>query len=414
MNENRMFKVGRSMPVVILALIIGLMGGIVLDRQVLSVDIPTNARAEFELIAEAWQLIERRYVFQDKVEPRPMAHSAISGIVRTLGDTGHTRFMDPEVAAQHENQLEGEFEGIGAYVESRDGRVVIVTPIDNSPAQRAGLEAGDAIIAVNGEDVSQLSLSEVTTRVLGPAGTEVTLTILDAETGDTREVTLERAEVDLDLVTWQQLPGTAVAYVRISAFSRGATEELSEALSEIQAQPIDGLILDIRNNPGGLLSEAVGVTSRFVDEGNVLLRRNAQGEVTSEPVEEDVPTAEIPMVVIVNGGTASAAEIVTGALQDHERARAVGTTTSGAGTVLTKFTLTDESVMLLATEEWLTPNGREIWQQGLQPDIEVTLPQGAVPLIRQVPRDITEEQLRETEDVQLLRALALLQGLEDQ
>lgn len=398
----------------LLALVVGLVGGVILDRQALSyiyppLNIPPEARDEFELMAEAWGLIEQRYVNQEEVEPQSMAYGSIQGMVQTLVDVGHTRFLTPDMAEQHANQIEGEFEGIGAYVEERDDRVVIVTPIDNSPAQRAGLESGDVILGVNGEDVTRLSLGEVVSRILGPAGTEVTLTILDPDTGNTREVTLERAEVEIDLVMWTPLPGTNVAHLRISSFSEGATEELQQTLGEIQELGMEGVILDLRSNPGGLLSEAVGVTSQFVESGNVLVRRNAEGATREVAVQENVQAVDLPLVTLINGGTASAAEIVTGALQDHDRATTVGTTTAGAGTVLNSFELSDGSVLLLAVEEWLTPEGREIWQKGLAPDEKVTLPSDARPLLRPSQRDITEE-LQNSDDAQLLRALEILQA----
>lgn len=412
--ERRLFALGMA-ALVVIALVLGAAGGVLLDRQVLSerssaVEVPEGASSEFELMAEVWRTIEREYVDQEGVRPREMAYSAIDGIVQTLGDAGHTRFLTPEMAERHQNQIQGEFEGIGAYVEMRDGQVVIVAPIDDSPAQQAGLEPGDVISAVNGEDVTGLSLTEVVSQVLGPAGTEVTLTILDPDTGETRDVTLERAEIDLDLVTWQRLPGTSVAYVRISSFSDGATGELRETLDEIQDEEIAGLVLDLRSNPGGLLGEAVGVSSQFIEDGNVLLRRDAEGEITEEPVRRGVDAIDIPMVTLTNGGTASAAEIVTGALQDQERATVVGTTTFGAGTVLNEFTFQDDSALLLAVEEWLTPDGRVIWQRGLAPDVEVTLLPDAEPVLRLRLQDIvTEEELRNSGDDQLLRALELLQ-----
>lgn len=412
--ERRLFALGMA-ALVVIALVLGAAGGVLLDRQVLSerssaVEVPEGASSEFELMAEVWRTIEREYVDQEGVRPREMAYSAIDGIVQTLGDAGHTRFLTPEMAERHQNQIQGEFEGIGAYVEMRDGQVVIVAPIDDSPAQQAGLEPGDVISAVNGEDVTGLSLTEVVSQVLGPAGTEVTLTILDPDTGETRDVTLERAEIDLDLVTWQRLPGTSVAYVRISSFSDGATGELRETLDEIQDGEIAGLVLDLRSNPGGLLGEAVGVSSQFIEDGNVLLRRDAEGEITEEPVRRGVDAIDIPMVTLTNGGTASAAEIVTGALQDQERATVVGTTTFGAGTVLNEFTFQDDSALLLAVEEWLTPDGRVIWQRGLAPDVEVTLLPDAEPVLRLRLQDIvTEEELRNSGDDQLLRALELLQ-----
>ena len=204
------------------------------------------------------------------------------------------------------------------------------------------------------------------------------------------------------------MPGTTLAYVRISAFSDSATADLKDSLNELQKEGITGLVLDLRDNPGGLLDEAVGVASQFVESGDVLLRRDAEGDTNGEPVSRRVEAVDLPMVVLVNRGTASAAEIVVGALQDHDRATVVGRTTFGAGTVLNQFTLSDGSVLLLAVEEWLTPEGRVIWQQGLVPDESVALPDGAQPLLQLGTAELTEEEIENSGDTQLLRALELM------
>jgi len=398
---------------VFLALVVGLTGGILLDRQVLSQanspsGIPTQAMSEFQLMGEAWKTIQQAYVDQKAVKPRRLAYGAISGMVKTLGDTGHSRFLTPEMAWRHQNVIEGEFEGIGAYVEMKNGRVVIVAPLDNSPAQRVGLRPGDIILKVNGEDVTALSLDEVVGRIQGPAGTRVTLTIMDPETENTQKLTVERAEVELDNVTWERPPGSSVAHVRIAAFSKGVSEDLKKTLAEIQEQEISRLILDLRNNPGGLLNEAVEVASQFLEGGDVLLKKDAQGGITPVPVEPGNQVLDIRMVVLTNGGTASAAEIVAGALQDAERATVVGETTFGAGTVLSEFALSDGSVLLLAVEEWRTPDGRVIWHKGLAPDVKVVLPPDTAPLLPLQERDLTPKQLQNSQDTQLLRALDLL------
>lgn len=398
-----------------LALIVGLAGGVFLDRRVLSrvlapPGVPDDAASEFHLMGQAWRTIRRAYVDQEAVTSRRLAYGAIDGMVRSLGDTGHSRFLSPEMARQHQNFVAGEFEGIGAYVEMRDGRVVIVAPIDRSPAQRAGLQAGDVILEVDGEDVTGLPLDEVVSRITGPAGTRVSLTIEDAQTGDARQVSLERAEIQLDLVTWERLPGTSVAHVRISSFGDGAARDLEGTLSEIREQDVDGLILDLRNNPGGLLNEAVQASSLFLEGGDVLLRKDARGEITPVAVKGEPLAPEVPMVVLVNGGTASAAEITTGALQDAGRATVVGETTVGTGTVLNRFPLSDGSLLLLAVEEWRTPDGRVIWHQGLAPDVRVTLAPDADPLLPEQERDMTEGALRDSGDAQLLKGLELLEG----
>jgi carboxyl-terminal processing protease len=333
---------------VVLLLAVGVGGGVLLDRQVLlsfdpPANIPTGADADFQLMAEGWNAIEQNYVDRPAIDPQLMTYGAISGMVDSLGDTGHSRFLDPQMVKQEQNYTQGQFEGIGAYVEMKNGNVVIVAPIDGSPAQKAGLKPGDIIAKVNGTDISGLPLNQVVAQILGPVGTTVTLTIMDPTTGATRDVTLVRAKITINNVSWQQLPGTTIAHVRIIGFSQGVTDDLKTALTDIQSQGLTGIILDLRNNPGGLLSEAVSTASQFLTSGNVLLEKNAQGQTTPAPVESGGLAPTIPMEVLVNEGTASASEIVAGALQDAKRAELVGETTFGTGTVLNEFPLSDGS-----------------------------------------------------------------------
>lgn len=327
-----------------------------------------------------------------------------------LGDTGHSRFMPPDVVASEDRQIQGEFEGIGALLNvNKDGNPVILAPMDGSPAQKAGLRPGDIIMAVNGEDVSHAALSEVVRRVLGPAGTNVTLTIRSPESEDVRDVTITRARIVVKNVTWQMLPGTKIAHVRIAGFSNNVTRDLTNALSEVKQQGAQGLILDLRNNPGGLLSEAIGVASQFLPDGFVMQTKDANGEINKIPVRSGGAATKIPMVVLINEGSASAAEITAGAIQDYGRAKLVGQKTFGTGTVLNQFRLPDGSALLLATELWLTPKGREIWHQGIAPDVEVVLPTDVSPSIPETERSLTADGLKNLKDPQLLRGLELLQ-----
>jgi carboxyl-terminal processing protease len=398
---------------VLLLLGAGLAGGIVLDRQVVAEymppdNVPADATANFRLMAEAWNTIYQSYVDRPAVRAQALTYGSIGGMVDALGDTGHSRFLSPEMVQEQHNFTQGQFEGIGAYVEMKDGHVVIVAPIDGSPAQEAGLHPEDIILKVDGENVAGLPIDQVVSRILGPAGTSVALTILTPETGQTRDVTLVRAHITLQNVFWQQLPGTQIAHVRIVAFSKGVTDDLRQALGEIKQRGLAGIILDLRSNPGGLLSEAVGTASQFLTGGNVLLEKDAQGAITPVPVQEGGLAPDLPLVVLIDPGTASAAEIVSGALQDAGRAKLVGETTFGTGTVLNQFGLSDGSALLLATEEWLTPEGQLIWHQGIAPDIQVSLPQGTTPLLPQAEVGMTLEQVRNSGDAQLLRALELL------
>jgi carboxyl-terminal processing protease len=295
----------------------------------------------------------------------------------------------------------------------KEGQVVIVAPIDGTPAQRAGLRPGDVILSVDGQEVAGQSLDQVVSRILGPKGTEVTLTILLPDSGETREITIVRAEITIENVVWERLPGTEVADVRIAAFSQGVTQDLEQALIEIEQQGLSGVILDLRNNPGGLLDEAIGTASQFLASGNVLLVKDAQGQTSPIAVKEGRHSLDLPMVVLINQGTASAAEIVSGALQDAGRATLVGETTFGTGTVLNQFALSDGSAVLLATQLWLTPSGRVIWRQGIEPDEVVVLPGDAVLIAPGPGAAIGREELETSTDAQLLRALELVSAGSD-
>lgn len=394
----------------ILALYLSFIGGAWVERKTLflSGSIPPSATQNFGLMAEAWNIIQKDYVDKTAAQPARLTYGAISGMVNSLGDTGHSAFLTPEMVKEEQNFTQGQFEGIGLEIQARDGQIVIVAPIDGSPAQRAGLHPGEIILKVDGREVSGLPLEQVVGQVLGPVGTQVTLTVQNPKTGQTRDVTVQRAHIQVHNVTWHMLPGTSLAHLRLAGFSQGVTQDLQRALQEIQAAGGTGLILDLRNDPGGLLGEAVGVASQFLSEGNVLLERDATGKVNPVPVEPGGTAPDIPVVVLINGGTASAAEIVSGALQDAHRAELIGERTFGTGTVLNQFPLSDGSALLLATEEWLTPAGESIWHRGITPDVQVSLPMNATLLVPEAEQDLTRNQLAASEDNQLLRAVELL------
>jgi len=360
------------------------------------------------LIAQARSLIERYYVDRPAVTAQRLTYGALAGMVDALGDTGHSRFLPPRLVRAMAQQMRNRLQGIGAEVRLKDHQVVIVAPLEDSPALRAGLRSGDVILKVNGRDVAGLPLEQVVDLIAGPPGTPVTLTVLSAATAGTRDVTLTRATVVIHQVTWQALPGTALAHLHIAAFEEGTTRELTNALAAIRQRRLAGVLLDLRDNPGGLLDEAVGCASQFLRGGNVLQVRNARGHCTPIPVRAGGLATNLPLVVLVNGGTASGAEVMAGALQDAGRAPLVGETTFGTGTVLEEFPLADGSALLLAVEEWLTPSGRVFWHRGLTPGTVVSLPAGAVPLFPEAERRLTAAELQAGGDTQLRRALALL------
>ena len=396
-------------PATFFVLLLGMIGGVALDR-VAAVGLPpASAWHGFRLISEAWNIIDRFYVDRAAVQPRSLTYGAISGMVDALGDTGHSRFLSPMMVAEMREMERSKFEGIGAQVRLKAGHVVIVTPLDGSPAQRAGLKPGDIILQVNGQDIAGQPLEKVVSEISGPAGTSVTLTILTPASGLTRQLTLIRATIHLHRVTWQMLPGARIADLRIADFDNGVDSDLRKALVEIKNDGATGIILDLRNNPGGLLGQAVEAASQFLKGGNVLLVKNAKGLEKPVPVKPGGEATAIPMVTLINGGTASGAEIMAGALQDADRAQLVGETTFGTGTVLTEFKLSDGSALLLAIEEWLTPAGHVIWHKGITPNLVVSLPSGVAPLFPEAEHSLDAKQITGTDDAQLRRAWELLQ-----
>ena len=330
--------------------------------------------SQFSIFWEVWDLVDEYFVDQDKIDPTRMTYGAIQGMLATLGDENHTIFFSPEEAEQQADAMQGSFEGIGAYVEEVDGAVRIVAPIHGSPAEEAGILAGDVIFKVDGEDVTGLPQWEVVSRIRGPADTEVVLTVLHPDAEELVDITVVRGKIDVESVTWQPIAGTNFAYLQIAQFADDTGGELQAALEEINAAetPFEGILLDLRNNPGGYLAEALRVNSEFLPRGDVILHeRDARGEIKTWKSVGEGLAREIPMVVLINEGTASAGEITAGALQENGRARLIGQPTLGTGTVLQPFTLSDGSVVRLGVTNWLTPNQNLIKGEGVKPDISL-------------------------------------------
>ena len=245
----------------------------------------------------------------------------------------------------------------------------------------------------------------------GEPGTDVVLNVLRPDEGKSLEIAITRGEIDAPTATWALLPGTDVALVRLSQFSADATVELTEAIRAAEAAGATSLIMDVRNNPGGLLEQAINVVSQFVVDGNALQQEDAAGNRESYPVKRGGVATDIPMVVLINRGSASSSEIFAGAMQDHERAQVVGETTFGTGTVLEPFLLGDGSGLMLGTSQWLTADGRLIRKQGIEPDVALELPIGTELLYPSTIEDLSVDELLESEDAQVLKALELLEAL---
>ncbi|MFC2046342.1 S41 family peptidase [Chloroflexota bacterium] len=369
--------------------------------------------AQFETFWEAWDIVHDEFVDREALDATDLEYGAIRGMITALGDEGHTAFMTPEELDRQRTDISGKFSGIGAQIGVRDGMPMIIAPFDGTPAELAGVRAGDIIMEVDGEDVASWSLMEVVEHIRGEEGTEVVLTMLRTDEGESVEITITRGEITVPAAPWAMIPDTNVALIRLNQFSANANGELETTLREAKAAGATGLVLDVRNNPGGLLEQAVRVTSQFLSDGNVLQQEDAHGNRRAYPVLPGGLAPEVPMIVLTNQGTASSAEIFAGAMQDHLRGQVVGETTFGTGTVLQPFDLEDGSGLMLGTSQWLTANGRLIRKQGIEPNVVVELPISADLLHPRDLEDLTAEELLETEDIQLLKALELLNALPD-
>ncbi|MHB8893125.1 MAG: S41 family peptidase, partial [Candidatus Limnocylindrales bacterium] len=365
--------------------------------------------ATLALIEEAWRDIQGNYVDAANLDDRELAYGAIRGMTNAVGDEGHTSFLTAEEVKASDQSLSGTFVGIGVQLSQDNTLPIIGTVIPNTPAQEAGLRRNDRILAVDGRTTEGETVDQTVSRVRGPEGEPVTLTIRRSGVADF-DVTIVRRKFDLPLVSWAMVPGRDIALIRLDQFASGATKALKEAIGAARDAGATALVFDLRDNPGGYVTEAIGVTSQFLSDGLVYQAIDASGKEKDATVEEGGVATDIPLVVLANGQTASSAEIVTGAIQDAGRARVVGEKTFGTGTVLGRFDLADGSSLRIGVERWLTRAGRPIWHEGLDPDVRVTLAEAATPLRPEVLRDMTAAELAASDDAQLLRALELLRG----
>ena len=392
---------------------VGLIAAPVLDDVKGTTPGPTaGSDAAFALIGEAWDILHRDYVGADELDDTALAYRAIDGLTEAVGDTGHTSFLTPEERAERSEELSGSYVGIGVRIDAaEDGRPLVVAVFRDSPAEVAGLKTGDIIVAVDGQSTIDHDLDNVASWIRGEAGSTVKVTVQSGADGQPRDVDIVRGEVAVDTVSWAIAPGSKTAVLRLEQFSHGAADAVKAALEEIKVAGADRLVLDLRGNPGGYVDEAVGVASQFLTDGTVYVERNAEGEETTHNVSPNGSAPNIPLVVLVDGGTASSAEIVSGALQDAARGELIGVKTFGTGTVLGEFELSDGSALRVGTTEWLTPKGRRIWHEGIVPDVLVERPDDVRPV---VPTDLlamTPAQVSDMADPQVARALSVVASI---
>jgi carboxyl-terminal processing protease len=360
------------------------------------------------LYAEALNTVRNNYVDQKDIDPKEEAYGAIRGMLETLGDDGHTRFLTPGEREQNDQSLSGTYVGIGVQLEEKKDEVVVAAPIQGSPAEKAGISPDDVLLAVDGKSVKGDDISEVVKKVKGKEGTTVELTL--RHEGKKREYDLERAQINSPVASWAMIPDSDVALVLLSSFSDDSAQELQNAFEEAKTAGARRFILDLRNNPGGRLDQAVQMAGFFLEPGSVVyIRKDASGEREEITVEGDPESTNAPLTVLVDGGSASSSEILAGALRDNGRATVIGETTFGTGTVLSEFVLRDGSSILLGVAEWLTPDGDFIRDTGIKPEVKVPLEEGTAPLTPDDVRDLSREETLER-DAQLREAYENLSG----
>lgn len=336
-------------------------------------DTPEDLKETFEPFWQAWNLVMADYVDQP-VDQELMMQSAIRGMLEGLGDK-HTSYLDPEMFEEANSLLEGgEYEGIGAWVDISGDFLVIISPMPGSPAEKAGLQPNDKVVAVNGEDMTGVDGEVVRSKIIGPANTTVKLTIAREGEEEPFDVEIERASIVVPTVKYE-MREDGIGYIRLFNFSNDTTKELRTALKDLKKQDPKGLILDLRYNGGGLLPTAIEVVSEFIGDGIVMYEEYGDGRKDTYNANPGGLATEIPLVVLINEGSASASEIVAGAIQDRDRGELVGSTSYGKGSVQLYTPLKNEQgAVRITIARWLTPNGRQIMGVGLEPDyiIEIT------------------------------------------
>ncbi len=353
---------------------------------------PQGLPGDFGLMSEVYEVLKNDYVEREKVDSRKLSQGAIRGMVEALGDP-YTSYLDKESFDLEKSSLEGSFDGIGAQVAKTEKEgIVVIAPLPDTPAEKAGIRAGDRILRIDGQPTDKLTLNEAVSKIRGPKGTQVKITILHE--GETKpiDITVTRASIQTKTVTWKTIDG--FAYIKLSSFQMNTSKEFRTALRDINKTQPKGIILDMRMNPGGLLNEVVDVAQEFLPGKVILYEQDRVGNRKTWTAGRGGLAEEIPLVVLVDNHSASGSEVLAGALQDYKRAVVMGTKTFGKGSVNTFKTFSDGSGLYLTIARWITPvTDRKIEGLGLVPDVETTR---------------TAEQLAQDLDPPLDRALEYL------
>lgn len=402
--------------------VVAMFVGMGLDRVLVETGIAATSLTqadEFDTLEETYEAIREYYVLEGNFSDGDLIYGAASGMIDALGDTNHSTFLNPEEAIAWNESSSGQFVGIGVTVDTTGALPVIIAPMQNSPAFEAGILPGDTILAVDDVNLEEegIAATDAVDLVRGEVGSDVTLVLERANGGEEYEVTITRAEIEVNPVSWVMLPN-GIMWLQLDQFSQGASSAMRDAIREGQNLGMTGLILDMRGNPGGLVYEALGVASQFLEADTPLFQEaDADGNVSIQETRGSRGVyREGPMVVLVDGNSASSAEIVASALAEADRAPLYGETTVGVGTVLLPIELSDGSLAVLGTSQLLTGSGQQIFQKGVEPTVEVELGDEQQPgfiIIEDSDQDnqLTDTEFQAVEDDQLMAAYdAVLQA----
>ncbi|WP_372741415.1 S41 family peptidase [Neptunomonas sp.] len=359
---------------------------------------------ELRRFSEVFDRIKNSYV--EPVDDAKVLEDAIRGMIAGLDP--HSSYLEPEAFEELQEHTTGEFGGVGIEISLEDGFIRVITPIDDTPAVKAGIKAGDLITRIDNEPVKSMGLDDAINRMRGKPGTEIILTILREGEEKPRNIKVIRDVIKVTSIKHRKL-GDQYAYIRITQFQGNTGSDLKQVLHKIKSQgEIKGLVLDMRNNPGGVLQAAVEVVDAFINKGMIVYTKGRLSSADTEFLAtDDIVLADVPMAVLINGGSASASEIVAGALQDHKRAVIMGTASFGKGSVQTILPLTDLRALKLTTARYFTPSGRSIQAQGIQPDVVVEEAELKKLQVRAFPKEkdlsghLFNGQVDESEDAQL-------------